>query len=51
MLDLISNDQPNACPFDGARTNLIAQMVTYSVECCPECGHMFKFHNDEEVEE
>jgi len=43
---LVIEDHYNACPFDGARTDLLETRDEYSVEACPECSALFNFWND-----
>lgn len=49
-IDMIANDQPNSCPFDGARTDQLEQRENYTVEKCLHCGKLFNFWNDEDTE-
>ena len=47
-IDLITNDQPNVCPFDGARTDLLQVEDGFTIEECLECQRIFNFWNPEE---
>jgi predicted nucleic acid-binding Zn ribbon protein len=42
---ICDSDQPNTCPHDGTRTELIEALPDYSLEQCPTCSQAFKFYN------
>lgn len=50
-IDLIEGDQPNVCPFDGARTSLYEIRDDYTIENCPMCGKLFNFWHDTETDD
>ena len=43
---LVTEDHYNACPFDGAQTDLLESLNEYTVESCPQCNKLFNFWND-----
>ena len=46
-IDLIAGDQPNTCPFDGARTELLETRDEFSIERCILCDRRFNFWSDD----
>lgn len=42
-IDMLVNDQPNTCPFDGIRTELLESRDEYTIEKCPCCYKLFNF--------
>lgn len=43
---IVPEDHYNACPFDGARTDLLESRDDHSVESCTQCGKLFNFWNE-----
>ena len=43
---ICDDDTPNACPDDGARTDLIHQYSTHTLEECPCCNKQFNFWSE-----
>lgn len=43
---IVSEDHHNACPFDGARTDLLESRDEFTIECCPQCNKLFNFWNE-----
>lgn len=37
------DDNPNVCPYDGARTEIVAVLSNHCVEQCLCCGDEFRF--------
>jgi hypothetical protein len=47
IIDLIiSPDHYNACPSDGARTDLVESKDGHTVEACSQCHAIFNFWDD-----
>ena len=40
---LVTEDHYNACPFDGAQTDLLESLNEYTVESCQQCNKLFNF--------
>ena len=48
-IDLIAdNEEPNECPFDSFRTDLLEVRDDHTIETCPKCKRLFNFWNDSE---
>ena len=45
-IDMLANDQPNTCPFDGARTEQLEQRDEYTIEKCLCCNKLFNFRSN-----
>lgn len=43
---LVDHDQPNSCPFDGARTDELEQGDGFTIEQCPNCQRIFNFWDE-----
>ena len=45
-IDLVITEDPNSCPFDGLRTELLEIRDDYTVETCTHCNKLFNFWSD-----
>ena len=47
LRDFITGDQPNTCPYDGARTDMIEDRGDHTIDECLLCHRVFNFWHDE----
>ena len=45
-VDYITGDQPNTCPHDGTRTEMLEDRDDHTVELCQLCKRQFNFWHD-----